>query len=193
MEDMLERLFALPNPHLLPGPSSTVEFVDHATAIVRSDLLGQPATEARLLTVLGRVYSWLGRYDDALKLLEEGLAIREREFGPAGNEVADSCEWLAQTLHYRGRYADAERTLRRAAAIRRDRLGPDATQTLDTALELGDLLHSRGELAAAEEIVREALDRRRVSGKHGELLARGLQYYGNILRDQGRLAEAASS
>jgi serine/threonine-protein kinase len=193
MEDVLERVFALPNPHLLPGPSSTAEFVEHATGIVRSELRGQPASEARLLSVLGRVYSWLGRYDDSLKLLDEGLSIREREFGLNSSEVADSCEWLAQTLHYRGRYADAERTLRRAAAIRRDRLGPDATQTLDTALELGDLLHSRGELATADDIVRDALARLRAAGRHGELLARGLQYYGNILRDQGRLDESGAA
>ena len=189
----LERVFALPNPHLRPGPSSTAEFVEHATAIVRSDLRGQPASQARLLNSLGLVYSWLGRYDDSLKLLDEALTIREREFGPDSSEVADSAEWLAQTLHYRGRYADAERTLRRAAAIRRDRLGPNATQTLDTALELGDLLHSRGELAAADDIVRDALARLRAAGTHGELLGRGLQYHGNILRDEGRLDESAAA
>jgi len=193
MEDVLERVFALPNPHLRPGPSSTAEFVEHATAIVRSDLRGQPASEARLLTVLGRVYSWLGRYDDSATLLEEGLAIRERQFGRDSSEVADSCEWLALALHYRGRYADAERTLRRAVAIRRDRLGPDDYETLDTSLELGDLLHSRGELAAADLIVRDALERRRASGKQDELLGRSLQYYGNILRDEGRLDESAAA
>src|SRR4030095_7763389 len=82
MEEVLERVFALPNPHLRPGPSSTSEFVEHATAIVRSELRSQPASEARLLTVLGRVYSWLGRYDESSKLIGEGLSIREREFGP---------------------------------------------------------------------------------------------------------------
>ena len=190
MEDVLERVFALPNPHVNPGPSSTAEFVEHATAIVRSDLRGQPAGQARLLTVLGRVYSWLGRYDESVKLLEEGRAIREREFGGDSSEVADSCEWLAQSLHYRGRYADAERTLRRAHAIRRVRLGADDPQTLDTALELGDLLHSRGELAMAETVVTDAVERRRASGGQGEILARGLQYYGNVLRDEGRLDES---
>jgi eukaryotic-like serine/threonine-protein kinase len=193
MEEVLERLFALPNPHFPPGPSSTAEFVEHATVIVRSELRGQPASEARLLNVLGRVYIWLGRYDDSLALLQEGLLIREREFGPDSSEVADSCDWLAQTLHYRGRYADAERMLRRAAAIRRNRLGPNATQTLETALELGDLLHSRGELAAADDIVRDALGRLRATGTHGDLLGRGLQYHGNILRDEGRLDESAAA
>jgi len=193
MEEVLERLFALPNPHFPPRPDSTAEFVDHAATIVRSELQGQPASRARLLTVLGRVYSWLGRYDESVKLLEEGLSIREREFGRDSGEVADSCEWLALSLHYRGRYADAERTLRRAHAIRRDTLGPDATQTLDTALELGDLLHSRGELASAEAVVSDAVEKRRASGRQGEILGRGLQYYGNVLRDEGRLDESAAA
>ena len=191
MEDVLERVFALPNTQMRAGSAATAEFVQHATAVVRSELQGQPASEARMLNTLGTVYNWLGRYDDSLKLLDESLSIREREFGRDSLEVAKSCGWLAQALHYRGHFADAERLLRRAAAIYRDRLGADASETLDIELELGDLLHSRGELAAADEIVRGALARLRASGTHGEIMGRALQYYGNILRDEGRLDESA--
>jgi serine/threonine-protein kinase len=193
LEDVLGRLFAQPDPHVLPHAWSAADFVENATRLVRTELAAQPASQARLLMLLGQVDGWLGRYGTSIGVLNEAFGLQERQFGPDSREVAESCELLAQAHHYLGKYSEAERMLRRAVSIRRGRGGPDDVRTLDAILELGDLLHSRGELVEAESALRDAIARLRKLNAPDEMLARGLQYYANVLSDRGVDNEAAAA
>jgi len=190
VEKLLGDLFTLPNPRIQPRPPAARDYVDHAARLLRTELRDQPASRARLLTVLGQVYNALGLYPASVEVLQEAVAVRRARFGGESLEVAESLRRLSQSQHYMGRYEAAERSLHQAMAIQRQRLSPSDPTALQAALELGDLLHSRGRLGEAEQTLRQGVAALRASGADREALARGLQDLGNVLRDRGALAEA---
>jgi tetratricopeptide (TPR) repeat protein len=199
VERLIEGLFALPNPRVQPVPLAAATYVDHAAALVRADLQGQPASEARLLTLLGRTYNALGHYQPSVTVLEQALAARRRLFGDGSLEVADTLEWLGQSQHYGGRYRHAETSVREALQIRAHTLGAADPATVRVAIELGDLLHSRGRLAEAEEMLRGAVAALRgqvPTARPDDLghdsLPRAIRDLANVLRDRGLLAEGAA-
>jgi serine/threonine-protein kinase len=142
MEGVLGRLFAL---YLGPRPPSARSLVDQGLTLVRGELSGQPDSQARLLTLIGRSYNTLGLYDDAIAVLNEALSLRE---GGAAHEreTGETIVWLAQSYHYSSRYAEALSLTERLIELRDRLLGPDHPETLEARLALGDLLHTVGRL-----------------------------------------------
>jgi eukaryotic-like serine/threonine-protein kinase len=199
VERLLEDLFVFPHPRIQPEPPSAATYLGHAAALVRTELDGQPRSQGRLLTQLGRVYNALGHYEASLVALEQALAVRRAQHGSESLEVADTLEWLGQSQHYLGRYDRAEASLREALAIRQLRQAPGDPDTIRTAIELGDLLHTRGRLVEAETVLRgtvAALRTGDVAARPGDLghdsLPRALRDLANVLRDRGVLDEAAA-
>lgn len=193
IEDMLARVFTLPNPRFLARPPSAADFVDEASRLVRSDLGEQPASQARLLADLGAVYRSIGRYDRAIDVMQAALVLSEQPFVAESLDAAGMLQSLAQSQHYAGRYGDAERSLRRAREIRVAGLGPAALLTLSVDLDLGDLMHTRGQLVEAERVLGQAIRTLRTIDASGDVLSRALRDRGNVLRDRGSLAAAAAS
>jgi tetratricopeptide (TPR) repeat protein len=66
------------------------EVLDIAAARIRGDESVELSVKAQLMTVLGRVYRNMARYEPARALLEEALAIRRDVHGSTSMEVADS-------------------------------------------------------------------------------------------------------
>jgi CHAT domain-containing protein len=77
-----------------------------------------------------------GRYDEAINLAKEVLAIREKALGPEHPDTATSLNNLAGLYETTGRYAEAEPLYKRSLAIREKVLGSDHP---DTALGLNNL------------------------------------------------------
>ncbi|HJR58901.1 MAG TPA: tetratricopeptide repeat protein [Vicinamibacterales bacterium] len=199
VEALLADMLALPNPRILAQPPMAVHYVDHAARLVQSEMAGQPRSQARLLTTVGRLYNALGYYQRSIDVLEEALALRRANFGAESIELAETLEWLGQSHHYLGRYDEAESTVRQALGIRRLRLGSGNPDTLRTALELGDLLHTRGRLHDGEQVLREAVAAlraaaltTRVEDLGHDSLPRALRDLANVLRDRGALEESAA-
>jgi tetratricopeptide (TPR) repeat protein len=139
--------------------------LDRGAQRVRAELTDQPAVQAALLDTLGNVFRGLGEYDRARQLLQEGLDIRERLYGPEHLDTAVSyfhLGWLYQDL---GQFAQAEKFYRRALAIRRAALGNDHLQVAETMFHLAWLLGHQlpqpaptpERLAEAEQLFREVL------------------------------------
>jgi serine/threonine-protein kinase len=184
VEEVVESLFNRVYPHGPQVPATPRDYVDQAARLVRTELQGQPRSQAWLLHLLGEVDVAWGFYAQARPLFEEALALRARSFGPGSAEVADSLHRLAETQHYLGRYDEAERSLRRALRIRRQRFGGDHPVCAQTALVLGDLQHTRGRLTLAEATLREAVATLRHANEPHSV-AVGLRDLGNVLRDRG--------
>src|SRR5262245_5432553 len=198
VETLVRELFALPNPRVVPQPPTAVQYLDHAARHVRGELIGQPRSQARLLTMIGRVYNALGRYQTSIDVLDQALNLRRTEFGRDSLEVADTLEWLGQSHHYSGRYDRAEDAVREALGIRRRRLGLGDPDTIRVTLELGDLLHTRGQLVEAEGVLREAVGTlnsepvvARAEDFGHDSLPRAMRDLANVLRDRGSLDESA--
>ena len=66
-----------------------------------------------------------GHYADAIPLLEQSVAIREKAFGPDDVIVAASTIELARLCRATGRYADAVSFYQRTMAIRENIVTPE--------------------------------------------------------------------
>ena len=187
MEDTLSQLFVA----AAPGPEApTVRgLVDQGLRLVRTELAGQPASQARLMTLLGRDYNALGLYTESAAVLEEALALAA---GPHADDLdaGETRAWLAQAYHYSGRYPQALAETRRVLDVRRRLLGDGHADTVWAQMQLGDILHTVGRLPEAEAELRGALPQLRKPGAAPLALATCLRDLGNVLRDRGEAVDA---
>jgi serine/threonine-protein kinase len=88
--------------------------LDRGAERVPTDLRGQPAAQARLMSVIGQVYTNTGSYTEADSLLQTALRLRQTQDDASSPKQA----WTKQTLAYsqfrQGRYDEAERLYRNA-------------------------------------------------------------------------------
>lgn len=192
VRDFLLSLFTPANPGVTQGREPTAsELVEQGARRVATELAGQPAIQAEMMTTLGQVYVTLGRYETASEQLEAALAIRRRLYRRPSEAVARTAQLLSSALHFGGRLAEAEVLLREVLEIRRQLYGEKDWRVGTILTDLGDLLHTRGELADAEEHLRMALQiLGTAGGEESPDVARARRDLGNVLRDRGAYAEA---
>jgi serine/threonine-protein kinase len=176
LEGVFAQLFTFSNFAAARDTPPTRLVLDQAAKLVRERLRDQPASQSRLLLLLGRAYTATGFYTDAVTAFDGALATRPAGEGEEG--LADLLSEMARSELFTGRYAVAETHLRRALALR-----PGDPRTLR---ELGDLAHTQGHLVEAERLLRQAL----AAAGAGDLRARALCDLGNVLRDRGARVEA---
>jgi tetratricopeptide (TPR) repeat protein/tRNA A-37 threonylcarbamoyl transferase component Bud32 len=135
----------------------------------------------------------LGRYREALPLMERNLAAHLQAMGPRSPVVGNTLGNLGAIYRLLGRYDDALDANRRAVAIL-EPLG--ATHELDVAIRLfnvgnvlADLDRSEEALAAHEKSLR--IRERRLKGDHPRI-ANSLDAVGSALVQLGRYEEARS-
>ena len=150
----------------------------------------QPAVQAHLFDVVGRVYERLGQYEPAEALLNRALGLHRASLGERHLLVTESMTHLAAVLNRRGRYEEAEALLRQALAIQAELLDQPHPIQVNTLHQLGHLLPYLGKVQEAEAVRREALaTHRALLGNEHPLVARSLISLGAILRAQGRYDE----
>jgi tetratricopeptide (TPR) repeat protein len=128
------------------------ELLDRGVAQARASA-GQPALQAQLFDVIGRIHTYLGEYGRARPLLDEALATRRRVYGESHADVATSLESLAEATD-----RDVAATLelrRQALALRRRLSAADDPKTTDALFELALALHRAGDVAAAKPLFDE--------------------------------------
>ncbi len=98
-----------------------------------------------------------GRYDEAIELAEEALALRRQVYGDAHPDVATSMNNLALLYHTQGRYDGAESLYEEALALYRQVYGdshPDVAMGMNN---LAALYQDQGRYNEAEPLYEEAL------------------------------------
>ncbi len=192
VSDFLVSLFQVSDPSESKGNSVTArEILDQGAARIESDLSERPLTRARLMTVIGEVYSHLGLYAKAESILGKGLAIRKAGL-PAGSlELVESLNDIGDLYRRQGKYADAEKTLRETLAAAERGLGPDDPETAVVLHTLGVLYETQGKYAQAEAVHRRSLAiHEKIRGPDDPEIARDLNGLAIIAWDQGKYAEA---
>lgn len=192
VRDFLLSLFTHADPGVTRGAEPTVsELVGQGAQRVEAELAGQPAIQAEMMTMLGQVYTTLGRYPEAVEQLEAALAIRRRIYRGTNEPVARTAQRLSEALHFHGRIDEAEILVREALEIRRRLYGDRDVRVAWILTDLGDLLHTRGKLVEAEEHLRMAV-RILISeaGEDDPNTARARRDLGDVFRDRGEYAEA---
>jgi len=152
-------LFATSDPREAQGKPLTAQaLLDRGAARIETDLADQPAVQAAMMDVMGRVYRNQGRYEEADTLLRRALAQRRRTLGPEHHpDVAESLTSPGILLQEQGRFDDAEPLFREGLALRRATLDSPHDELVAALNNLGALFHYQGRLDSAEVYYRAAL------------------------------------
>jgi serine/threonine-protein kinase len=168
-------------------------FLDDGARRIREGLDSQPLVQARLLSVLGKAWRNLGRFQESRPLLEEALTIREREVGPDSPESAISRSELALLLDDLGEHDDAEELLRSSLEVFERDTVAFARSLATTWGVLGNVLQDNGNFVEAETAYRRAIeladrDSTTTDGRRAEQLSN----LATVLSRQANLDEAQS-
>ncbi len=113
--------------------------------------------KATALLAEAKVLRQIRKYDEALKLAQEAVALREAVYGPEHPFVADALFTLADIHYNRTNYVEATAVCRRVLATLEKTLGPKAPILQSVLGNLGLALQKQGYFAEAETCYRRAL------------------------------------
>ena len=180
-------LFEVSDPSEALGNTITArEILDEGANRIKEELSAQPAIQAALMETMGRVYTTLGLYDQAVPLLEKALDTRREVFGEDSIEAASSLDRLGEVLKLKADYGLAREYFEGALSIRRSFFGDDHLDTARSVYELADLLSRTGDYEHAELFYREALDlQQKLHGDKSAEVAQALEGLALNLYDQG--------
>jgi tetratricopeptide (TPR) repeat protein len=137
---------------------------------------GRPARHAEsllgLLVPLAGLYRKEGRVSDLEPILQQALALQERDLGRDHVAIADTLLELASVYQDEGKYPDAAPLYQRALEIQEKNLGPDSPRLLTTLdgyaavlRQLGDPDKARAVTARASTL-RQKLDQQTAKPRH---------------------------
>ncbi|MCA2856219.1 MAG: tetratricopeptide repeat protein [Microcystis sp. M065S1] len=132
-----------------------------------------------------------GKYNEAIPLAEQALAIRKKVLGDNHPDTAQSLNNLAELYTVQGRYSEAEPLYKQALAIIKQQLGDNHPYTATSLNNLALLYQSQGRYSEAEPLYKEALAiRKQQLGDNHPDTAASLNNLAELYRVQGRYSEA---
>jgi len=190
--DFMTDMFKVSDPGESRGNVVTArEILDKASTDIAGGLAKDPELRARMMGVMGEVYSNLGLYSRAESLTTQSLDVRRRLLGPDDPEVMKSMSTLVRILNREARFRDAEKLAREALDLKRNVLGAEHPDTLSALGDLAALLSAQGRYPDAEELQRQVLaaQRRVLGSQHPDTLL-SMGDLAMTLRRQGHYAES---
>lgn len=188
--EFLVGLFESVDPDVTLGDSITAkELLDRGVARLDTELPENPVMRAEMLSVIGKMYTELGLYEEALPLLEDARDAFDWSDERAAGKIASNGDRLATVLYELGRYEEAAGTAQHAIGLRRE---DERTAPAELSASIGNLASVRSQQGFAEEaaaLYQEVLDLDRRSG-NDRLLASHLSDYSAALYKAGEYAEA---
>jgi len=172
--DFLTGLFNVSDPDKARGNRITArEILDEGGRRIETSLSNEPEIQARMLATIGNVYSGLGLYPQAEKLVKQSVAIQQRVLGSDHPDTLTSQRLLGWLETRAGNHARAEKLLRDTLDRQRRVNGPEHTDTLKTATYLADVYYQQARYAEAEKILAGVLEtsRRTRGAEHPETLS----------------------
>lgn len=193
LQDMIEGV----GPSVALGRDTTMlREIMEQTVRRLNDLNANPAVKADLRTTLGKVYSDLGEYTNAVAMFDKALKLRHQTLGSVHPDIASSLNDLAEALFNQGDSPAAEATHREALAMRKKVFGNQHPAVAESLNNLAETLRREGQsrYGEAESLFREALAmRRKLLGNEHLDVAQSLNNLGMLLWVEGRFAEAETT
>jgi tetratricopeptide (TPR) repeat protein len=187
-------LFEVSDPSEALGNTITArEILDKGAERIDEELVDQPEIQATLMDTMGTVYTSLGLYPEAIRLVDQALDKRVELFGRRHPEVLRSLNHLGEVQTLQADYESAEENLREALQAQREHYGDVSAEVASTLFNLADVLTRMGEYTEAEAPIRESLRIRQTlfGASHAEV-AESIEALGLNLFDQGNIDEATS-
>lgn len=125
-----------------------------------------------------------GRYDEALRIAEQVLAIRDRELGENDPKIAEVLGYLGVLYLERGDHKQAEPFFRRALLISEKAIGPESSAVAVSLNHLASVYQAEGDYTMAEHFYQRALSVGEKTAGPDSL------YVSNILNNLGLILEA---
>jgi serine/threonine protein kinase len=192
--DFLIRLFELSSEQRPQSEKvSAREILDQGARRLDAELSDQPALQANLLGVMGRVYSSLGFYEPAGDLLERSRTLLRRQHRGDEADLARVLSDLSSVRNSQGAYESAIALARESLEMQRRLYGGDHAEISVTLDRLGAATSDAGRPAEAAPAYQEALAmRRRLYGNAHREVVSSLVGLTNLSFDSGdyALAEA---
>lgn len=186
-------MFEEGDPRANPGDNITArELLDRGLQEA-NQLDNRPELQANMFNVIGRVYTSLGRYEDAGEILERAVEIQRRHAGEESTETARYLNDLAVALTRQGRYEKAHALHSEALGILTDRYGENHPMVADAKSLMSSWIPVVG-LERAAELRRDALRiRQNVNGEDHLLTADAHMDMGKIRRSMAEPDKAIES
>jgi serine/threonine protein kinase/tetratricopeptide (TPR) repeat protein len=132
---------------------------EHAATVLRASRLDRESPMlARTLNYLAMTEQARHRFDRAIELHEQAIAINEAIYGREGTWTAAHEVNLGIALHRAGRLPEALEHLRHALQVLTQSFGPDSPRIAGAHLALGEALTAAGEIDPALAELRRALE-----------------------------------
>jgi serine/threonine protein kinase len=181
LEDMLISV----GPSVAAGQDTTMlrGILERTAAHFGAKLKDQPADEAELRTVIGKVYYELNAFDKAEEMYRGALVINRKLFRTESKQAAASLNLLGMALYKIRRLPEAAQAHMEALAIRRRLFG---NENLDVAISMNNLAGVYRKMQREEEAEAMILDALRIRRK---LLADDDLYTANALENLGLLLD----
>ncbi|MBL9166165.1 MAG: serine/threonine protein kinase [Verrucomicrobiales bacterium] len=167
------------------------EILDKTAQQIGEQLGNQPAVEAEMRSLIGRLFLEIGNYEGAEAMARRGLALYRGLAGPASAEAASALNDLGMALWKQRKLAEAEVAYQEALDIRQQRFGRDHADVASTLNNLGAVYRRQKKLRESEDLTRLSLQiRRRLFGNEHLDVADSLRNLCIILAERGQRAEA---
>ncbi len=169
------------------------EILDATATNVGPELNKQAAVEADLRSFLGKLYSEIGKHDQAEAMERAALAICRQQYKPDSPEVSKALNDLGEELMAERKYSEAAPAISEALAIRRRLYGKENADRAASLNDLSGVYREEGRLAEADEMAREALEIRRKLFTNENLdITDSLRNLSMILAAENKWAESES-
>jgi serine/threonine protein kinase/tetratricopeptide (TPR) repeat protein len=165
--------------------------LERAMSRVDQRFADQPRVRAEVQYTLGQALTSIGRYHDAIRLLEQVRDYRQQTLGPLDPQTLMMASKLARVYREAGKYAQAAALGRQTLAAQRETLGLERVDTLDSminvALAEADLGNLRQAVSLGEQALRLA---EKMYGERMADLVPVMSTVGNIYSSAGRYQES---
>jgi len=159
--------------------------VDRTAERIGKEMTNQPAIEAELRSLIGRLYFEIGNYDGAEKMHRAALAFYRKQYGPKSQETAAGLNDLGVVLSKQSNLTEAERAHQEALGIRRALFGNEHEDVATSLNNLATVYRQQRKLDEAEKLIREGLAiREKLFGNEHLEVADSLHNLSLVLGDQ---------
>ena len=189
VKDFMIDLFELSDPsEALGNKISAREILDRGVMRIPTHLSNRPLVQAAMMDAMGNVYSNLGLYTDAEKLLREAVAIRRRELPSPSYDTATAVHHLGVVLNLKGQYKEAEQCHQEGLAICERLYGRQSVPTSESLTYVARAAYGQNRREEARQLHDEVLSIRRKSLPGDDpRLAAALMEVGRIAHSQGEI------
>ncbi len=135
--NFLSAVFEVNDPNRSQGDTITAkDLLDQRTRQIDADTSSAPEVRARLMLSLGRAYSGLGLFEDAVRHFEKALTEARYSHGENSLVVADYLLELARNKHWRAPPTAVKSLLLEALDVRRRHYNDDEAAVRDLTFHL---------------------------------------------------------